>query len=50
MDSVSALGGANTGTEPDLHDRSDRTAYAAAVAQRYVGAGSGQERTLATRA
>jgi hypothetical protein len=33
-DSVSALDGANTGTEPDPHDRRDKTAHAAAVAQR----------------
>jgi len=26
MDSVSALDGANTGTEPDSHDRSEETA------------------------
>jgi hypothetical protein len=48
-DAVSALDGASTGTEPDLHDRSDRTAHAAAVAQREEGAVAGEQRTLGTR-
>ena len=49
-DSVSTLDDANTGTEPDLHDRSDATAHAAAVAQRQGGAGSGEQCTSGTRA
>lgn len=49
-DSVSALDDAKTGTEPDLHDRSDETAHAAAIAQRQDSAGAGKERTSGRRA
>ncbi len=48
-DSVSALDGANTGTEPDPHDRREETAHAAAVAHCQDGVGSGKERTLGAR-
>ena len=36
-------------TEPDPHDRSDATAYAAAVAQCQDGACSGEQRTSGMR-
>ena len=38
------------GTEPDPHDRSDRAAHAAAVAQRQDGSGSGMQRTSSMKA
>ena len=49
-DSISALDGPNTGPEPDLHDRSDKAAHTAAVAQRQDGSGSGMQRTSGTKA
>ena len=49
-DSVSALDGATIGAEPDLHDRSDETAHAAAVAERHDGAPAGAQRRSGARA
>jgi hypothetical protein len=49
-ESVPALDDANSGTEPDRHDRSDKTAQRAAVAKRQDCAGAREQRTSGTRA